>query len=222
MTAGLIKWFNSKGISTLGMKPFVCGATRKGKKLIYKDVELLKIANKDCFQMGTAPQEDYIAPLRWKPPLAPFRASRLERKPVNFKKLKERKDFLKDKCDLLFLEGIGGLLCPLTNKITLADWAREEKLPILLVARLGLGTLNHTLMTVEIAKQKGLKIKGIILNDFPKVQNDLSRKWNAEDLKQLTDVPILGLFPQLKKFSVESSARALERNFDFKKFKKII
>ncbi len=221
LTAGLVRWLNSKGIQTLAMKPFVCGTTKRNKKLIYSDIEMLKNAmsyEPRAMSLNT----DDIAPLRWKAPLAPFRASILEKKPVDFKKVKRVIEKNKKKCDVLFIEGIGGLSCPLTKKKTLADWAKKEKLPVLLVARLGLGTLNHTLMTLEIARKKGLKIKGIILNDFPKTRNDLSKKWNRKDLEQLAKMRILGTLPYLSKLSTVSSHRALEKNFDFKKIKKII
>lgn len=222
VTAGLIAWLNSNGIKTLGMKPFACGAIRKGKKWIYEDVEILKQVNGDCPRMGTIPNEDEIAPLRWRLPLAPYRASILERRPVNFKKLNFSIRKMQKKTRLLVLEGVGGLLCPLTKKSNLADWAAKRKIPVILVSRLGLGTLNHTLMTLEVAKYRGIKVKGLVLNDFPKTKSDLSKKWNPEDLKMLAKIPILGVFPYLRKLSIKEAEKAWRKNFDFKKIKKTI
>jgi dethiobiotin synthetase len=216
LTAGLVAWLGSKGVNTLAMKPFACGAVKKRGKWIYEDVEVLKKAN-------NSPQTEIdVAPQAWTPPLAPYRASLLEKKPVNFKRVSRAIRSLRSQSDLLLLEGIGGLLCPLTKTRTLADWAVKERLPVLLVARLGLGTLNHTLMTLEVAKARKIVVKGIVLNDFPKTGSDLSRRWNPNDLSRLTKVPVLGIFPHLRRQTIQASKNAWERHFDFKQVRKFI
>ena len=203
ITAGLVRALNQKGIKTLGVKPFACGAVKKNGRWIYEEIELLNQAN------GKALIPKFCI---WRSPLAPYRASLIEKKPLDLKKVRNNLASLKKKTDLLLIEGVGGLLCPLTGKMTLADWAKKEKLPLLLVARLGLGTLNHTLITIEAAKRRGLKIKGIILNDHPRTKSDLSRKWNPEDIRRLTKIPMLGILPHFNKPSLSNTAKVL-KNF---------
>jgi len=216
LTAGLIRWMNNEGLPTLGMKPFVCGASSNGKYPTFEDLEIIKKANSQtCL-------DEELSPLQWKSYLAPYRASRLEKKRVSFNKITQSIQSMRKKANLLLIEGIGGLLCPLTTQHTLADWVKQEKLPVLLVARLGLGTLNHTLMTLEVAKSRGIMVKGIILNDFPPTGRDVSRRWNPQDLKELTDVPIIGIFPFLKRATVEASKKAWEANFDFARIRKTL
>jgi len=222
LTAGLVAWLGSKGMNALAMKPFACGAVKKRGKWIYEDVEILKAANGDCPRMGAVPNEEDIAPQTWKAPLAPYRASFLEKRPVDFKKVSRAMKSLRSQSDLLLLEGIGGLLCPLTKTQTLADWAVKERLPVLLVARLGLGTLNHTLMTLEVAKTRKIMVKGIILNDFPETGSDLSRRWNPNDLSRLTKVPVLGIFPHLRRQTIQASKNMWEKHFDYKKIRNFI
>ena len=72
------------------------------------------------------------------------------------------------RCELLIVEGVGGILCPITDQETVADLAAWWGRPIIIVARLGLGTLNHTLMTVEIARARGLNLSGVLLNQSEK------------------------------------------------------
>jgi len=221
LTAGLVRYLNNKGLSTIGMKPFACGAVRKCGQWVYEDLEIMKRAN--------APRvfpEELISPLRWRAPLAPYRAARLEKRPVSFEKVRKALKFLRSQADLILLEGVGGLLCPLTKSMTMADWAKQEGISLLIVARLGLGTLNHTLMTLEVAKARGIMVKSLILNDFPPVASDLSRRWNPRDLKELVNVPLLGIFPFLKPRTartvemVEASNQAWEKYFDLKRIKR--
>lgn len=167
--------------------------------------------------------DDAISPLRWKAPLAPFRASLIEKKPVSFQKVRRSLEYLKSRSDLVLLEGVGGLLCPLTARVTVADWAKKEGIPVIIVARLGLGTLNHTLMTLEVAKSRGIMVKGIILNDLSpgtSVANKLARHWNPLDIEKLVNVPLLGIFPFLKQRTVEASKKAWKKHFDLKRIKR--
>jgi dethiobiotin synthetase len=217
ITAGLVRWLNQKGLRTLGVKPFACGAARRKGRLIYEDIERLNAANRTS---GFADCE--AGCLRWKAPLAPLRASALEKKPVDFKEVASRLSQLKKRADLVLIEGVGGLCCPLTRTMTLADWAKTMRLPVLIVARLGLGTLNHTLLSLEAAAKRGLDVRGIVLNDHPRIQGDLSRLSNAGDLRQLTPVPLLGTFPFLRRTTPDICAEGWERNFKLKEILKLV
>jgi len=220
ISAGLVAWLNASGVKTLGMKPFACGAVRKAGQWTYEDVEMLKRAN-----ASEDIPEEMISPLRWRSPLAPFRAASIEKKPVSFSKVQSSLKYLRSQSDLVLLEGVGGLLCPLTARVTLADWVKKERIPVILVARLGLGTLNHTLMTLEVAKSRGIMVKGIILNDLSpgtSVANKLARHWNPLDIEKLVKAPLLGIFPFLKRGTVEASKKAWEKHFDLKRIKRII
>lgn len=205
LTAKLVRMLNKQGVRAIALKPFVSGVAKKGSKRVWEDEEILKQANRSCPSgIGSAS----VSFSKYRAPLAPFRASLLEKKPIDFKKLKKWIAGFRKQCDILIIEGVGGLLCPLTEKITLADWIAKEKYPTLVVARLGLGTLNHTLLTVEAARRRKIKILGIILNDYPKTKNDLSHKWNPKDLANLTKIPILDVFPSFGKKSSADAQKA--------------
>ncbi len=94
----------------------------------------------------------------------------------------------------LLAEGIGGLLCPVTERETVADLVAMLGLPLVVVARRSLGTLNHTLLTLEAAKQRGLSVVGVVVNETIPVAGlaDLS---NVEELRKRIDVPILAVVP---------------------------
>lgn len=95
---------------------------------------------------------------------------------------------------ILLVEGVGGLLCPLTETETVADLAALLRLPLVIVARKALGTLNHTLLTVEAAARRGLRIAGVVVNET--VPDDsLAAQSNVEELRRRIAVPLLAVVP---------------------------
>ncbi|MDA1212702.1 MAG: ATP-dependent dethiobiotin synthetase BioD, partial [Planctomycetota bacterium] len=97
--------------------------------------------------------------------------------------------------EFVLVEGIGGLLCPVTETETIADLAVAWDLPLLIVARAGLGTINHTLLTIEGAQQRGLTVKGVLLNETEPVTDDLSAPFNATEIARHTNASIWGVLP---------------------------
>ena len=101
--------------------------------------------------------------------------------------------------DVLIVEGVGGLRVPLTARATVADLARQLDLPLLLVARPGLGTLNHTLLSLDCARDRGLLVAGIVINHAEPACRDavtrVTHRTNIQILNRLAGVPVLGSLP---------------------------
>jgi dethiobiotin synthetase len=94
----------------------------------------------------------------------------------------------------VLVEGVGGLLCPLTEKETVADLAAVVRLPLVVVARLSLGTLNHTLLTLEVARGRGLAVAGVVVN-ATEAPAGLAEDTNVAELERRIDVPLLAVVP---------------------------
>jgi dethiobiotin synthetase len=94
----------------------------------------------------------------------------------------------------VLVEGVGGLLCPLTERETVADLVRELDLPLIVVARRSLGTLNHTQLTVEAARHRGLQVAGVVVTETTPVQG-VAEVTNIEELRRRLDVPLLAVLP---------------------------
>jgi dethiobiotin synthetase len=94
----------------------------------------------------------------------------------------------------VLLEGVGGLLCPLTDDHTVADLAADLGLPLVVVARRALGTLNHTLLTVEAARHRGLPLAGVVVNETTPPEG-LAEATNVEELRRRLRVPVLAVVP---------------------------
>jgi len=96
------------------------------------------------------------------------------------------------------VEGVGGLLTPLAEAATVADLAIALDYPLVVVARRGLGTLNHTLLTVEAARRRGLRLAGVVLNAAGSAAVDIAAETNAEELaRRLEGVAVLAELPHL-------------------------
>jgi len=158
VTAALIRALNKQGIRTGGFKPCESGCRKKKGVLIRGDSAALK-------QAGDMPEDiTLINPYCFEEPLAPGVAADRRRVSISFSKIKKALRTLSQNYDMLFVEGAGGLLVPVSGKKTNLDLICHLNLSVVLVARLGLGTINHTLLTLEHLKRHRIKVLGVILN----------------------------------------------------------
>ena len=134
-----------------------------------------------------------INPVHFSAPLSPYAASMVEGRPFPWGILRERMEKLAQNYQGPFLvEGAGGWRVPLDSSLGIREWAQELSLPVVVVARNSLGTLNHTLLTVDSIRQSNLTLLGVVLNDTtPKP--DESSITNPALLEQLTCLPVLSL-----------------------------
>ena len=132
-----------------------------------------------------------ICPQRFLAPLAPPISARLEGKVVDFQQLIDGADRFGD-IDGLLIEGAGGWLSPVTETQTVADLALALKAPVLIVARPGLGTINHTLLTIESIRARRLAVAGIVLNESCARDDDDSALTNPDEIEARSGVPVFG------------------------------
>jgi dethiobiotin synthetase len=118
---------------------------------------------------------------------------------------------LASKHDFMIVEGVGGIMVPLTREEYVADFARALKLPIIIVARSKLGTLNHTLLTTKICREYGLSIQGIIINGMPQ-RPGIVEKNLASVIQELSDLPVLCVIPRIKNVTYESIGSSIKKD----------
>ncbi|MDR2441077.1 MAG: dethiobiotin synthase [Planctomycetaceae bacterium] len=132
-----------------------------------------------------------VTPVFFKNPMSPYGASLLEGKTFDLKKIYATFNYFKNKYDFIVVEGVGGLLVPLKRDFYVSDLIKEFQLPVIVVARAGLGTINHTLLTINKLKDDKQKILGIILNANQTVHtNDISVATNATLIEEATQLPV--------------------------------
>ena len=125
------------------------------------DHVLLRLAS------GSAQGDDEIAPYRFGPPVSPHLGAELAGEPIDPDLLRGAALAATEASDLLICEGVGGFLVPLGHGYLVRDLARDLGMPVLIVASPGLGTINHTLLTVEAVRAAGLEVQKVVLNPWP-------------------------------------------------------
>ncbi|MEW6003527.1 MAG: dethiobiotin synthase [Nitrospirota bacterium] len=216
ITAALIQAIRLLGLRVCGMKPIETGCKKEGDLLIPSDGLFIKeIAN-----MKENIKE--ITPCCFENPLAPLTASRLGEAPVDLEKIFNAFRKLSKNNDAVIVEGIGGLLVPITRDYFVIDLARDFGLPILSVSRPGLGTLNHTMLTVNYAIKEGLVVVGIIINYSIPPEGTIAEKTNPEIIKQISPVPILGIFPYLDSMEENAIEKTAIKNLDIEIIRKYL
>jgi dethiobiotin synthetase len=135
-------------------------------------------------------------------PLAPLVGARRDGVRIDLRRLDDAYTSLERRFDLVVVEGAGGLAVPLDAQTTMADLALRWRLPILIVARPGLGTINHTVLTAAYARAKGIPVLGVVINRYP-TEPGVAEETNPKAIAQLTGLPILGILRHRDDVDVE-------------------
>lgn len=137
-----------------------------------------------------------ICPYRLRDPLAPWVAARREGIAVDVGLIVSLCSEMHSRCDVMLVEGAGGLMVPLTKTVMNLDLALLLGLPLIVVARLTLGTINHTVLTEQQARSRGAHIAGIVVNQTSP-ETDCATETNADVLRDLCAGPVAGPLPYL-------------------------
>ena len=160
-------------------KPAVSGLDEAGEP----DHALLRRA------AGSGQSDDEIAPCRYGPPVSPHLGAELAGERIEPARLVDAARRAARGADVLVAEGVGGLLVPLTLGYLVRDFARELGLPVVIAAAPGLGTINHTLLTVEAVRAIGLEVAAVVLTPWPQPPAELERS-NLEAIERLAAVRV--------------------------------
>jgi dethiobiotin synthetase len=185
VAAALARTLASEGLGVNVFKPAVTGLEEEGES----DPALLRRAS------GSSQSEEEIAPYRYGPPASPHLAAALAGEEIEPERLRQAARAAAEETDAIVCEGVGGLLVPLSPSYLVRDLAVDLDYPLVVVATPGLGTINHTLLTVEAARAAGLEVAAIVLNPWPEDPTAIERS-NRETIAALAGVPVL-TFPQL-------------------------
>ncbi|MFA7061544.1 MAG: dethiobiotin synthase [Pedobacter sp.] len=187
VAAALALLLRMRGVNAGVMKPITSGCREEDGALVSDDALLL------CQAAGVSCSDD-VAPYLLREPLAPAEAAKIDGVRIDFACIKESYDRLAAIYDVVIVEGAGGLMTPLAGGLLVADLVRTLDLPLLVVARPALGTINHTVLTCFAAQQMGLGVAGVIVNNYP-VSPNLAEQSASHHIGSLCGAPILGIWP---------------------------
>ncbi|MGE0157453.1 MAG: dethiobiotin synthase [Geobacter sp.] len=189
VTATLARILRLRGVNVGVMKPVTSGCQERNGELVSEDAELLAwAAGIEC--------DDNVAPYRLREPLAPVEAAKLDGMRIDFSRIAECYQRLTARHDFVLVEGAGGLMVPLNGGLLIADLVTHLQLPLAVVARPDLGTINHSVLTCYAAGQMGIEVRGVFVNRFPAVPG-LAEKGAPHQIGSLCGAPILGIWNDL-------------------------
>jgi dethiobiotin synthetase len=204
VSASLLAAVVARGGTASAFKPAESGCMPGPSGPVPTDAELLRRA------AGGHQDLADVCPYRFEAEVAPGVAAERAGAFIDFERVAETVSAARTRRpDLLVVEGAGGLLVPFGAGRTTADLAARLELPLLVVARAGLGTINHTLLTVEVARARGLRVAAVVLNDpAPTGEPAELVASNAEEIERACQIPVLGPVPRLPQTSLLAYAKA--------------
>ena len=188
-----------KGCDVGVMKPFESGNEASGQEMA-GDAWALKAAS------GSPDDIRDINPYHFKAPLAPQAAAMLEKADIDIARVTSAYKKLCDRHDVVIIEGAGGILVPIREGYFYSDLMAEWQAPVIIVSRLTLGTINHTLLSCHYLRSIGVTVAGVILNDMLG-EKDIASRTNPGILAKYLTVPLLGIFPHVPDLFAEGIDR---------------
>lgn len=198
VTAALVAAARASGIDAVPMKPIQTGCVKKGSTHVATDLEFALSMS----DLQPVPLErERMAPYRYEPACSPHLAARMARRPIRIERIHRVAQRLERDHDALIVEGAGGILVPLNKKRTQLDIMTRLKLPVILVSRPELGTLNHSLLSVRRLQDAGLKVAGIVLVRTAARGTRYIEDDNHKTLTAFTGIPVLGPLPYMRELN---------------------
>ena len=193
-TGYLAKRWNEQGKRTITQK-----LIQTGNVDISEDIQ----QHRDIMQMGWFAEDDskLTMPEIFTYPASPHLASKIDGRDIDFQKIDAATKQLCERYDAVLLEGAGGLMVPLTTELLTIDYVIEKKFPVILVSSGRLGSINHTLLSLEAMKQRGVELYALAYNLNDESQDEVISKDTSDYLKaylaknfpnaQWIDIPVL-------------------------------
>ena len=201
VSVALMRALKQHGYKVAGMKPVSAGCEHTASGLRNDDAQ--KLRRESSIDL---PYE-LINPFAYEPPIAPHIAAAQSGRPIDSATITNAYEKIASQADVVIVEGVGGWAVPIDHRQTMADVAKALNLPIIVVAGIRLGCLNHTLLTYESIKAKGCQIAGWIANHLS--ENNPVADQNIHYLKQALPITYLGTLPYAAGQQVVSDKKSL-------------
>ncbi len=178
VSIAVIEGLRARGLRVAAMKPCETGDGDDAVRL--REASGLELDARD------------LNPYRFSRPAAPWIAARAEGQSISFAKIVSAYERVRSQADFTVVEGAGGLLVPFTNEDTTVELIQALALPVLVVARTALGTINHCLLTLEVARARGLRVVGIVFSRI-ETEADPGEREVIATIERLGQVRSLGV-----------------------------
>jgi len=207
VASAIARLLHDHGVNVGVMKPVTCGCREENGLLVSEDAGLL------ARSAGLAGADSDMAPYLLRLPIAPSEAARREGVRIDFQLIADSFENLASRHDFIIVEGAGGLMVPLAGGLLIADLINHLSLPLLVVALPYLGTINHTLLTCFAARQVGITVKGVVINNYPETPG-IAEESAPRLIGSLAAAPLLGILPHVEGNELWEIVAALAARLD--------
>ena len=178
-------------------KPVASGCRKEREGLVSADAEFLAFCANCDYPLSV------VNPVTFRTPAAPAACEPVENKTVDFEHIVNTYKYICDNTDIVIVEGIGGIRVPISDGVDVLDMAAAFQLPIIIVARPDLGTINHTLLTVDAVRSAGLPLAGVVINGYDIDTCDTAVETAPDIIAEYGQVDILSIVPFDEESNVE-------------------
>jgi dethiobiotin synthetase len=189
VSTGIARALISRGVDVGVMKPAETGCRMRTGRMLPRDA--LRLIKSACVKDPLS----LVNPYRFRRTLAPAVAAELEGKTIDPSKIINAFQLLSNSHDFMIVEGAGGIMVPLSGAYTFLDLAKILGIPVLIVARPGLGTINHTMLTIAALRERKIEIAGIVINYCLDHEPGTAEKTSPAVIEKLSSVRIMGTIP---------------------------
>jgi len=204
IVAGLASSLKRAGKKVAVYKPVQCGDLLEGN-IKSPDLALVK-------ELSNIQDQDLVNDFSFSLAASPHLAAKHDKAKVDIQTIKDHTKSLLNSYDIVLIEGAGGLIVPLTRNYTVLNLIEDLSVPVLIISRAGLGTINHTSLTVNALKALEIPILGVILNYF---KGGVIEEDNKKIITELNNIPIIGIVPFSK--NIKDLAKDFEKYVDIEK-----
>ena len=185
-TAILCDFLSTNGQNFIPFKPIQTGAVLQDGSLAAPDIMMYELSSG---------KEQQSASYLFTTPCSPHLAASLDDGQIDIDHLTQSVKKLTERHEGILVEGAGGLYVPLTTDgYCMIDWMQELNAPVVLVARAGVGTINHTVLSVEAMKARNIHIAGLLFNDLSQDDPEIIKD-NVKMIQKLSGIPVIGIIP---------------------------
>ena len=196
ITGGIAAVLRQQGLKVGVFKPIASGCRNEGM-LISDDTEFLALCADADYSLSV------ITPVTYKTPAAPVTCVQIEGRAIDYEEIVAAYTYLCDHTDVVLVEGIGGALVPIDQEHTVLDLAVEFNLPTVIVARPNLGTINHSLLTIEAVRNAGLPVAGLVISGYNAFEADIAEETSPDVICGFSRTNLLSIVPFDEESSVE-------------------
>ena len=196
VAGGIAAVLRGQGLKVGVFKPIASGCREDGI-LISDDTEFLALCADADYSLSV------ITPVTYKTPAAPVTCVQIEGRAIDYEEIVAAYTYLCENTDVVIVEGIGGAMVPIDAEHTVLDLAVEFNLPTVVVARPNLGTINHSLLTIQAVRNAGLPVAGLVVSGYNAFEANIAEETSPEVICEFSDTNLLSIVPYDEESSVE-------------------